>query len=85
MLPLPAVTEPPFVNTGDFTMIATANTSSLLFPHIPLYPSPLHIHRKLRKTILSRRILRKSTHSTVSNPYEFGPLDDIIDEIKSDI
>lgn len=80
MRALRAVTEPPFV-----TMIATTTTGSLLFPRNPLCPSPLHIQKKPRKASFRRRILRKSTHSCVSDQHVFGPLDDIIDEIKSDI
>ena len=82
---LRAVNEPPFVITGELTMIATTAAGSLLFPHTPLCPSPLHIQKKPRKASFRRRILRKSTHSYVGDQYVFGPLDDIIDEIKSDI
>ncbi|KAL6158870.1 hypothetical protein ACJQWK_04068 [Exserohilum turcicum] len=53
--------------------------------HAPLCPSPLHIQKKPRKATFRQRIFRKSTHSYDGDPYVFGPLDDIIDEIKSDI
>lgn len=78
------MTGPPFVNTGPLKMIATTS-GSVLPPHDHLCPSPLHIHKKQRKATFRRRIFRKSTHSDISDQYVFGPLDDIIDEIKSDI
>ncbi len=50
-----------------------------------LYPPPLFIQKKQRKATLGRRILRKSTHVPCSNHDVLGPLDDIIERIKSAI
>lgn len=68
-------------------MITTTTTTAddILFPHTPLYPSPLHIQKKSRKATFRRRIFHKSAHNYGGDEYVIGPLDDIIDEIKSDI
>ncbi|RMZ73828.1 haus augmin-like complex subunit 8 isoform x1 [Pyrenophora seminiperda CCB06] len=61
-------------------MITTSTTT-----HDPLYPPPLHIQKKPRKASFRRRIFRKSSHKQSDDQFVFGPLDDIIDEIKGDI
>lgn len=48
-------------------------------------PPPLHIQKKPRKATFRKRIFRKSTHHQVDDKYVYGPLDDIISEIRSDI
>ncbi|KAE8872163.1 hypothetical protein PTNB73_03622 [Pyrenophora teres f. teres] len=63
----------------------TTSTGSVFLPHVPLYPPPLHIQKKSRKPTFRRRIFRKSSHKRSDDECVFGPLDDIIDEIKSDI
>jgi hypothetical protein len=64
--------------------MASAAVSSFLLPHpATLCPPPLQLHKKACRTTFRRRILRKSTHPR--NPPSYGPLDDIIAEIKSDI
>jgi hypothetical protein len=48
-------------------------------------PLPLHIQKKPRRAAFRNRIFRKSTHHQVDGKYVYGPLDDIINEIRSDI
>jgi hypothetical protein len=67
------------------SMITTTTPGGVFFPHAPLYPPPLLIHKKPRRATFRRRIFRKSTQSYTGDQYVLGPLDDIIDEIKSDI
>jgi hypothetical protein len=69
-------------------MITTTTTTTpggVISFHAPLCPPPLLIHKKPRRATFRRRIFRKSTHSYSGDQYVLGPLDDIIDEIKSDI
>jgi hypothetical protein len=49
------------------------------------YPPPLQIHKKPRKTTFHRLLLRRPTYNQRYSERECGPLDDIIDEIKSEI
>ncbi|KAF1941308.1 hypothetical protein EJ02DRAFT_423145 [Clathrospora elynae] len=56
-----------------------------MFSRAALSPPPLLIQKKTRRATFRRRILRKPTPSQDSDQYVFGPLDDIIDVIKSDI
>ena len=65
--------------------MATTIAGSVLLSHATLYPPPLFIQKKPRRATFSRRILRKSTPSQNGDQYVFGPLDDIINEIKSNI
>jgi hypothetical protein len=64
-------------------MITT--TGGIFFDRAPLCPPPLTIQKKSRKATFRRRIFRKSIPTYSDDQYVFGPLDDIIDEIKSDI
>jgi hypothetical protein len=64
-------------------MITT--THGVALSNATLYPPPLLIHKKPRRATFRRRIFRESTLSQSGEQYVFGPLDDIIDEIKSDI
>jgi len=66
-------------------MITTTTAGSVFLDRAPLCPPPLHIQKKSRKATFRRRIFRKSTPTYSDDQYVFGPLDDIIDEIKSDI
>ncbi|KAH6633391.1 hypothetical protein C7974DRAFT_433432 [Boeremia exigua] len=61
--------------------MATTQAASSLTQHTSFCPPPLHIQKKPRRTTL-RKLLRKST--PVSE-YVCGPLDDIIDEITSNL
>ncbi|KAF1831534.1 hypothetical protein BDW02DRAFT_505028 [Decorospora gaudefroyi] len=64
---------------------ATTNLGRVLLPTDSLCPPPLLIQKRPRRATFRRRIFRKSTHSFNGDQYVLGPLDDIIDEIKSDI
>ncbi|CAO2655627.1 Nn.00g044300.m01.CDS01 [Neocucurbitaria sp. VM-36] len=63
----------------------STTAGGVLLSHAALCPPPLFIRKKTRRATFRRSIFRKSTHSQNSYQYAFGPLDDIIDEIKSDI
>ncbi|KAF2830683.1 hypothetical protein CC86DRAFT_343633 [Ophiobolus disseminans] len=64
--------------------MASAAVCNFLLPHpATLCPPPLEIQKRPRRTTIRRRMLRKSTHSQIQSVK--GPLDDIIDEIRSDI
>ncbi|KAF2036586.1 hypothetical protein EK21DRAFT_51494 [Setomelanomma holmii] len=64
--------------------MASAAVGNFWLPHpTTLCPPPLHIHKKPRRTTIRRRLLRKSTNA--HNHRSHGPLDDIINEIKSNI
>lgn len=64
--------------------MASTATRSFLLPHTAtLCPSPLQIQKKSRRITIRRRMLRKSTRSKI-HPIN-GPLDDIINEISSDL
>jgi hypothetical protein len=66
--------------------MASAAVGGFLHSHpIALCPPPLQIQKKPRRATFRRRILRKSTHRQPRDQYVHGPLDDIIDEIRSDI
>ncbi len=71
--------------SGASTMITTTVAGGILQDRAPLCPPPLHIQKKSRKATFRRRIFRKSTPTYSDDRYVCGPLDDIIDEIKSDI
>lgn len=60
-------------------------TSVYLAQHLDLFPAPLHIRRKSRKLIFRRLAQRKITHGRASDSKQYGPLDDIIDEITGDL
>ena len=66
-------------------MALSAFPTTSLSPQMTFCPSPLHIQKKPRRATFRRRNLRKSTHCRPFNNYVNGPLDDIIDEIRSDI
>ncbi|CAN9128971.1 unnamed protein product [Alternaria sp. RS040] len=66
-------------------MITTITAGGVFSDRTPLCPPPLTIQKKSRKATFRRRIFRKSTPTSSDDQYVFGPLDDIIDEIKSDI
>ena len=55
-----------------------------LSQHASFCPQPLHIQKKPRRATFRKRVFRKPTHRH-NEQYVFGPLDDIIDEIKSNI
>ncbi|KAF1930098.1 uncharacterized protein M421DRAFT_414073 [Didymella exigua CBS 183.55] len=65
-------------------MALAALESFGLSQHSAFCPPPLHIQKKRRATF-RKRIFRKSTHHRVDDKYVYGPLDDIINEIRSDI
>ncbi|KAJ4984613.1 hypothetical protein SVAN01_09869 [Stagonosporopsis vannaccii] len=48
-------------------------------------PPPLQIQKKPRRATFRKRVFRKSSHHIPLEQYVGGPLDDIIDEIRSDI
>ncbi|RAR00933.1 hypothetical protein DDE82_006923 [Stemphylium lycopersici] len=47
----------------------------ILFPHTPLYPSPLHIQKKSRKATFRRRIFHKSAHNYGGDDFDPSVLD----------
>lgn len=53
--------------------------------HSAFFPSPLHIQKKPRRAAFRKRVFSKLTHSRVDGKFVYGPLDDIINEIRSDI
>lgn len=55
------------------------------YTYATLCPPPLLIHKKPRRATFRRRILRRSVPSQSSDEYVLGPLDDIINVIKSNI
>jgi len=64
--------------------MAVTMIGSFMLPHPTiLCPPPLQFQKKPRKTTIRRRMLRRATQTQKQNVY--GPLDDIIAEIKSDI
>jgi hypothetical protein len=66
--------------------MASAAVSSFLLPHpAKLCPPPLQLQKKTRRTTVHKYLLRKSTHGQFQSTQGQGPLDDIIDTIKSDI
>ncbi|KAF2130630.1 hypothetical protein P153DRAFT_396022 [Dothidotthia symphoricarpi CBS 119687] len=65
--------------------MATITTTNVLSHHAALCPPPLFIQKKSRRATFGRRMLRKSIHLQQTDQCVFGPLDDIIDEIKSNI
>jgi hypothetical protein len=66
-------------------MVLTACPTTSLSPQTTFCPSPLHIQKKPRRATFRRRNFRKLTHCRPINNYVTGPLDDIIDEIRSNI
>ncbi|KAF2628712.1 hypothetical protein BU25DRAFT_466485 [Macroventuria anomochaeta] len=56
-----------------------------LSQHAAFCPPPLHIQKKPRRATFRKRIFRKSTHNRDNDQYVYGPLDDIINEIRSNI
>ncbi|KAH7083172.1 hypothetical protein BKA63DRAFT_402981 [Paraphoma chrysanthemicola] len=64
--------------------MSSAAVGSFWLPHpATLCPPTLHIQKRSRRTTFRRRMLRKSTNANRYPPH--GPLDDIIDVIKSNI
>ncbi|KAH9864429.1 hypothetical protein J1614_010363 [Plenodomus biglobosus] len=61
------------------------NNNNSDYTYATLCPPPLSIHKKPRRATFRRRILRRSVPSQSSDEYVLGPLDDIIDVIKSNI
>lgn len=55
------------------------------FTYATLCPPPLSIQKKPRRATFRQRILRRSVAHESSNQCLFGPLDDIIDVIKTDL
>lgn len=66
-------------------MALTAFDTSSLLSQAAFYPPPLHIHKKLRRATLRKHIFRKSIHYKPKESSVYGPLDDIIEEIRSNI
>lgn len=66
-------------------MALTAFDTLVLTQHAAFCPPPLHIQKKPRRATFRRRVFRKSTHHRPNDQCVSGPLDDLIDEIKSDI
>jgi hypothetical protein len=66
-------------------MTLAALESLVLLQHSAFCPPPLHIQKKPRRVTFRKRIFRKSTHHRVDDKYVYGPLDDIINEIRTDI
>jgi hypothetical protein len=64
--------------------MASPQNLVVLSPQVDLYPSPLHVSKKSRRTTLCRRLLRKSSYQSHCRSV-YGPLDDIIDEITGNI
>ena len=64
--------------------LATLDTPGLS-QHAAFCPPPLHIQKKPRRATFHKRIFRKSTHHRPNDQYVYGPLDDIINEIRSNI
>jgi hypothetical protein len=64
--------------------MASAAVSSFLLPYpATLCPPPLQLQKKIRRTTIHKRMLRKSTQSQFQ--FAQGPLDDIIANINGDI
>ena len=66
-------------------MALAALESFGLSQHSGFCPPPLHIQKKPRRATIRKRIFRKSTYHQANDKYVHGPLDDIINEIRSDI
>lgn len=60
-------------------------SASSLSQHTAFCPPPLHIQKKPRRAKFRKRIFRKSSHHIPIDQYAYGPLDDIIDEIRNNI
>ena len=56
-----------------------------LSPISAFSPPPLQIQKKPRRATFRKRVFRKSIHNRPNDQYVYGPLDDIINEIRSDI
>ena len=56
-----------------------------LSQHAAFCPPPLQIQKKSHRATFRKRIFRKSIHHRHNGQYVYGPLDDIIDEIRSNI
>jgi hypothetical protein len=56
-----------------------------LSQHAAFCPPPLQIQKKSHRATFRKRIFRKSIHHRHNDQYVYGPLDDIIDEIRSNI
>lgn len=69
---------------GMSTMADLA-AKSANFTYATLCPPPLSISKKPRRAAFRQRILPRSDPCKSSNQYIFGPLDDIINGIKSDL
>lgn len=65
--------------------MATSATNDIDLTYAILCPPPLAIQKKPRRATFRRRILQRSVPSESHDQYVFGPLDDIIDVIKSNI
>jgi len=73
--------------TKSVTMVTTNDLVLLSHhQHVPtLYPPPLHIQKKSRTSIFRQQLYQKPSHTHHGSRKVCGPLDDIIDEITSDI
>lgn len=64
----------------------TTGLIALSQPHsAALCPQPLHVQKRLRQSSFHRTLLRKYSHNQIHGDEVYGPLDDIIDEIKGEI
>ncbi|KAF2853260.1 hypothetical protein T440DRAFT_477076 [Plenodomus tracheiphilus IPT5] len=63
--------------------MATPAINDIASTYATLCPPPLSFQKKPRRATFCRRILRRSVPSESSDQFVFGPLDDIIDVIKS--
>ena len=77
-------TRSPFVFDA-FTMALAAIDTLGLSQHVDFCPPPLHIQKKPRRATFRRRIFHKPTCHRPNEQRVYGPLDDIIDEIRSNI
>lgn len=66
-------------------MALAAPYSFGLSHHAAFCPQPLQIQKRTRRATFRKRIFRKSTHHGHNDEYVCGPLDDIINEIKSNL
>lgn len=70
---------------GAFVMALSAFDTSSLSQQTAHLPQPLHIQKRPRKATFRKRLTRKSIYHRSSGSYVYGPLDDIIDEIRTNI
>lgn len=65
--------------------MATITATGVCLAHqLALFPAPLHVRKRTRKSTFHRLTQRKPTHLSKCGGLD-GPLDDIIDEITGNI